>query len=1148
MKINKRYGIVVFLLCMVFPFFATIERAQAYSYSNGADTVMDKITKYNASEAIKIFKSPTSVRSVADFLHYGTSGFADKSVSCSVPVPNTVMAGTADKSPTLSCWDFWYGNKSWSALIKGEKSNSDPSINDAVNYVKQLGYTQDASVAPSTKCFKVTWTNPNETSASGSAGSFESGSVCVGVDDQGYMWGSSLEYGEKSKKPSSTTQYELQIDTSGGAFGSSYVYKVVLNSGPGYNPQFSVTVQDGDTMKKWTTFKSEFDSSLADHNKNAGGVTGNLALSVESTSAGSVSSQVTLDTTFSRNSSQKVVTYSGNIFLSEAEVYNIYQKYLTNGSKVKLSCDASYDYDGDSYEWIAVQMKRNGKIDDTCHVRELSKELYTGGQYYSGSYDPTTNTLSSGSYLFTKRNMSLADIVKAVNKMDLDKLEDDIDDFTGATEDGGDGEGKVDPTCANSGGAGSLGWIVCPILDWMQSAAEGAYNSYVKPNLEVQSDLFGENNGSNPTQDAWTIFQGFANVCFIILFLVVIFSQLTGVGIDNYGIKKLLPKLIVVAVLVNLSYLICLLCVDLSNILGNAFQSLFNGLGVDVSEVTFTDYDGNAHAIGATTITAVALVGVLLLTGYAIWQNPALLLTLLVGVLGVLISIFFLFVLLAARKAAIVVLTVVSPVAFVCYLLPNTKKLFDRWLQLWKAMLLLYPICGLLIGGGDFVSRLLLVTLNTGEGEDFFGTFTAMIVGIIPIFFIPTVLKSAFAAMGTIGSKIAGFGTNARGAATKWMRNREEYKGLQERGAERRARIRAGVDREGRERDLNGFQRAIRGGRKGLSRSRMQYAKNLEGRNREEDITTGTGFAASLASAEARADTQRVADYESLLMNGKVAGVNANDAKSVGQYHAASLAEYQKAQSEADRAAAMAKIKAAQNILSKTDKGRAQVQNNLEQAVRSGQTGGLSQAASHLLGEYGDKYKSVNRGEHAMIADLATASVGADGNITSEAAGAIQGKLDRLDSNGNVVMGGSGAYSMAGTSKYTEESLAGADDAALDKLVQSVENGSLTGAGLADLKGTATRALEKAQSGNLNIKPEVRSKLQRIRDYEPPLAGGPSNPPASSPKPVTAPGSAEEGRTFEVPRENRPAGNTGNKNDVQVNPGEDEGYDQSGWD
>ena len=45
---------------------------------------------------------------------------------------------------------------------------------------------------------------------------------------------------------------------------------------------------------------------------------------------------------------------------------------------------------------------------------------------------------------------------------------------------------------------------------------------------------------------------------------------------------------------------------------------------------------------------------------------------------------------------------------------------------------------------------------------------------------------------------------------------------------------------------------------------------------------------------------------------------------------------------------------------------------------------------------------------------------------------------------------------------------------------------------------------------------------------------------------VTAPGSAEEGRTFEVPRENRPTGNTGNKNDVQVNPGE--GDDQGTWD
>ena len=411
-------------------------------------------------------------------------------------------------------------------------------------------------------------------------------------------------------------------------------------------------------------------------------------------------------------------------------------------------------------------------------------------------------------------------------------------------EEGSDENDGEEQTCMNSGGAESLGWIVCPILTWMQGAAEGAYNNYVKPNLEVQPTLFQGSN--NATQNAWGTFQGLANLCFVILFLIIIFSQLTGVGIDNYGIKKILPKLIVVAILVNLSYLICLICVDLSNILGNALQALFEGISPDVSSVTITNSDG-AKAVGSTTITAIALLGLLFAVGAAVWQNPAILLTLLVAALGVLISIFFLFILLAARKAAIVVLTVISPVAFVCYMLPNTKKLFDKWLNFWEALLLLYPICGLLIGGGDFVSKLMLAAGSNTE-SDFFTAFTAMIVGIIPVFFIPTVLKSSFAALGSIGSKITGFGDRMRSGATSRLRNSERYRNAQERGQDRQKRLaaqrRAGVYIDG-----NGD---IQTRRRPSARLRRRLADTEFGRRTGMDRTIGKNTTAFLQQEAAR--------------------------------------------------------------------------------------------------------------------------------------------------------------------------------------------------------------------------------------------------------------------------------------------------------
>ena len=100
-------------------------------------------------------------------------------------------------------------------------------------------------------------------------------------------------------------------------------------------------------------------------------------------------------------------------------------------------------------------------------------------------------------------------------------------------------------------------------------------------------------------------------------------------------------------------------------------------------------------------------------------------------------------------------------------MLPNTKKLSDKWWKFFEGMLLVYPIAGLLVGAGDYISRLLLST-STG----FFTGLTAMIIGIVPIFFIPMVLKSTFSAMGKIGGTLAGMGTKASSTAKSQVRAR----------------------------------------------------------------------------------------------------------------------------------------------------------------------------------------------------------------------------------------------------------------------------------------------------------------------------------------------------------------------------------------
>ncbi len=343
-------------------------------------------------------------------------------------------------------------------------------------------------------------------------------------------------------------------------------------------------------------------------------------------------------------------------------------------------------------------------------------------------------------------------------------------------------------TCLSSGAAGSLGWIVCSLIDWFGDVAQDFYTNAIEDNLQVDPILF--TGGDGGTKQAWETFRTIANIAFIVVFLAVIFSQLTGVGIDNYGIKKILPKLIVAAILINLSYWLCVALVDVSNILGYSLQRMFNGLAENLKVVS-------SVIPGSTVLPTLASVAILgILAGSAIWSGGAIVFTLLISALGVVVSIAFLFVLLSVRQAAIVVLVATSPLAVIAYILPNAKKtLFDKWWKFLKSQLLVYPIIGLLVGGGNYVSKLLLASGIGDQGV--FSAATAMITGVAPIFFIPTVLKNSMAAMGTLGTKLSGMGRTASGWATKKATNSELNKNAQKMGLERKTRKKAGYNANG---------------------------------------------------------------------------------------------------------------------------------------------------------------------------------------------------------------------------------------------------------------------------------------------------------------------------------------------------------------
>jgi hypothetical protein len=184
--------------------------------------------------------------------------------------------------------------------------------------------------------------------------------------------------------------------------------------------------------------------------------------------------------------------------------------------------------------------------------------------------------------------------------------------------------------------------------------------------------------GTGPIYDSWNNIRNLSNIAFVIAFFAIIFSQATSVGITNYGIKRLLPRLILIAIASNISYYVCSILIDIFNILGVGITSLFAAVN-----------NGDA---GGTNATGAAIFSAGLVAGLA-W---ALATGAIVEIFPLIIAAFFAFLItflvLVLRQILIIFLIVVSPLAFVAGLLPGTQNWFKRWFDLFSTLLIMYPL------------------------------------------------------------------------------------------------------------------------------------------------------------------------------------------------------------------------------------------------------------------------------------------------------------------------------------------------------------------------------------------------------------------------------------------------------------------------
>lgn len=329
--------------------------------------------------------------------------------------------------------------------------------------------------------------------------------------------------------------------------------------------------------------------------------------------------------------------------------------------------------------------------------------------------------------------------------------------------------------------AGALGWIICPLIYTLRDAAQGIFSGFIEPLLRVHDSIIGElskNDNTSTMYQAWSFFRNIGNILFVIALLFVIFSQVTGIGIDNYGIKRILPKLIVTAIIVNFSYIICGLLVDLSNIIGNSIKNIFesvqftagdkpsDGLG-PVGIITFlvAAISGGAAAVAGATVAGSIIGGGGLLT---------ILVPILTFLASAVVAGFFAMLMLGVRQALVIIMIVISPVAFVLYAIPNTNPIFKKWFTLFRGLLMLYPVYCFMVGAGYMASKLIIKGSN-----EFYLQLVAGLISIAPYFAVPTMTKNAMKGFDAAIGGIARLQSRTSGGlqyANKMATNSEAYK------------------------------------------------------------------------------------------------------------------------------------------------------------------------------------------------------------------------------------------------------------------------------------------------------------------------------------------------------------------------------------
>ena len=413
-----------------------------------------------------------------------------------------------------------------------------------------------------------------------------------------------------------------------------------------------------------------------------------------------------------------------------------------SANKKTLKCNELADVINKSFDQYAKNL--NVAESDTCNSQEVIDKASEIVRAYGAKNDarvPLTEEEKEEyrilSEALQKKDFTVDDGEGGKKCLETANLKISVEDTVSDNDSANDAKQSY---CQENGGF--LSWMLCPTIADGAATASGLLGSITDLTTTHKSIIEQFSDQGSAIYKAWSSFRNLANIGFVIMLLVVVFSQVTNLGISNYNIKKILPKLIITAVLVNFSYLILGVAIDLSHIIGNGIGSAIRTIAGESMSAEASAQASSIVSKIAGMVTGAGLIG----GGVAIaTTGPALILPVVLFVITTVISVFFGFVMLTIRQAAIIMVIVLAPLAMVLYALPNTAAVTKKYISTLKALLMLYPMFVLATSAGALAS-----TIIVGTSTDMLMLIVGGLLNVLPYFAIPSLTSKSLAGLGAI--------------------------------------------------------------------------------------------------------------------------------------------------------------------------------------------------------------------------------------------------------------------------------------------------------------------------------------------------------------------------------------------------------------